>query len=532
MRSVHQWAEEYRGRGLAICAIPAGEKRPIRKNWNRQSCEPKDIPAGWNVGIQTGRLSGDLVCVDIDCHEALAKADDFLPPTNMVEGRPGKPKSHRWYRVTDLLPGFVSTAGVGDGPAIVRFSRGPKKGGMVVEVVGTGGQAVVPASVWSNGSRQEQRYWANFGEPRVVGHEELLTAVASLAAAFGGRNSRWASRGSTAARTRKRARGVVRESPGLELPPPPVEATELPELPMPTHDVARRARAYVAQMPPAVAGCGGDSQTWAVACVLVRDFGLSREDALPLLLEYNRRCSPPWSLAQLQHKLDRANQFNGERGTKSGSTPRQVVVCSDPEKPEVLVGLGVSGRAASAVDLSPGLWAGYVTEGGRYQLHPDLAGIPWRGKTAILAPASTITSNKGEVWEEYRLARLLRKAGARVVSLRLPANGGRRSTLADHDDWQALDTVPPPTGWQAVHRSAAAAGALAKVLDPSRKRLPRDRASPRLDGAIAFLRETKPTGLTKDLVERGKEAGYSKSTLARAWRFFSHSSFQTPPQTT
>ena len=78
--------------------------------WTRKSCEPKDFFPGCNIGIQTGRLSGDLVCVDIDSQDALDLADDYLPATGMIEGRPGKPRSHRRYRVINIPPGFTSTA--------------------------------------------------------------------------------------------------------------------------------------------------------------------------------------------------------------------------------------------------------------------------------------------------------------------------------------------------------------------------------------------------------------------------------------
>jgi hypothetical protein len=50
-----------------------------------------------------------------------------------------------------------------------------------------------------------------------------------------------------------------------------------------------RARAYIAKMPGAISGAGGHDQTFAVACALVK-FGLSPDDAWPLLLEYNQRC--------------------------------------------------------------------------------------------------------------------------------------------------------------------------------------------------------------------------------------------------
>jgi hypothetical protein len=73
-------------------------------------------------------------------------------------------------------------------------------------------------------------------------------------------------------------------------------------------------RAYVARMPPAVQGQGGDKQTFAAACRLVIDFDLTPEEALPLLLEYNERCVPPWDEAGLRRKLEYADRQPGERG--------------------------------------------------------------------------------------------------------------------------------------------------------------------------------------------------------------------------
>jgi len=58
-------------------------------------------------------------------------------------------------------------------------------------------------------------------------------------------------------------------------------------------------------MPGAISGAGGHDQTFAVACKLV-EFGLSPDDAWPLLLEYNHRCQPQWSERELRHKLEDA----------------------------------------------------------------------------------------------------------------------------------------------------------------------------------------------------------------------------------
>lgn len=64
-----------------------------------------------------------------------------------------------------------------------------------------------------------------------------------------------------------------------------------------------RARAYLAKLPPAISGQHGHAATFTAACRLV-EFGLSFEQALPLLAEWNQtHCRPPWTAHELRHKL-------------------------------------------------------------------------------------------------------------------------------------------------------------------------------------------------------------------------------------
>ena len=72
--------------------------------------------------------------------------------------------------------------------------------------------------------------------------------------------------------------------------------------PMPL-PVENRARAYLAKLPPAVAGNGGHRATFAAACRLV-EFGLTIEQAAPLFAAWNEtHCSPKWTETELSHKL-------------------------------------------------------------------------------------------------------------------------------------------------------------------------------------------------------------------------------------
>jgi hypothetical protein len=83
--------------------------------------------------------------------------------------------------------------------------------------------------------------------------------------------------------------------------------------PAPTLTVVDRARLYMQKMPPAVAGQSGHNATFRVACVLVLGFGLTLAEALGLLNEYNATCVPPWTQAELVHKVNSAAKQPGPR---------------------------------------------------------------------------------------------------------------------------------------------------------------------------------------------------------------------------
>jgi len=108
----------------------------------------------------------------------------------------------------------------------------------------------------------------------------------------------------------------VRYGPG-DFPPvkePPhkprhIEPRERTEVGQP---VIERAKRYVASVPPAIAGQHGDVHTFRVCCRLTRGFALDHEQALHVLAEWNARCQPPWSEADLLDKLRRAARYGRE----------------------------------------------------------------------------------------------------------------------------------------------------------------------------------------------------------------------------
>lgn len=67
-----------------------------------------------------------------------------------------------------------------------------------------------------------------------------------------------------------------------------------------------RARLYLRKCPPAISGQGGHKAAFRVACALVRGFEFGETEAMTLLQEWNQNCQPPWSEAELRHKIKSA----------------------------------------------------------------------------------------------------------------------------------------------------------------------------------------------------------------------------------
>src|SRR5205085_1122254 len=71
-----------------------------------------------------------------------------------------------------------------------------------------------------------------------------------------------------------------------------------------------QARTYLAELPPSTSGRGD-----AAARHLVRDFGLTADEARPLLADFNLRCQPRWDDDELERRLEEADDYDGPRGT-------------------------------------------------------------------------------------------------------------------------------------------------------------------------------------------------------------------------
>lgn len=161
-------ATAYTKRGWSLVPVPYKTKKPILNAWQMLRLKESDLPqhfngAPQNIGMLTGEPSSWIVDVDLDHMRAVELADQFLPPTPAIFGRPGKPRSHRLYRVKS---------------PIATKKHQSKSAGMIVELRSTGCQTVLPPSVHPSG---ELIQWEVDGaEPAEIEPEVLIEAVKKL----------------------------------------------------------------------------------------------------------------------------------------------------------------------------------------------------------------------------------------------------------------------------------------------------------------------------------------------------------------
>ncbi|HYH64403.1 MAG TPA: phage/plasmid primase, P4 family [Urbifossiella sp.] len=319
---VRACAAYYRSRGLAVCRIKPGEKSPSTPGWPTRSAEPGEFAPDEGIGLLPGPLSAAgrpghaLVVIDLDSPPALAAADAHLPPTGMVEGRPGKPRSHRCFLLPlDSIPPWATSTAEQAAPAARAAAGhpGPRKfafrgpdGTTHYDFLGTGSAVVCPPSAHTSG---ELREWEGgvVGEPPVVSFDELWVRLCSLAGAVGAVVPNAAAApaaGVPAAPTA--ARGGEADAAATSCPIPAVERLKL-------------ARRYLADVPDdelSRSEHGGHNRFYrhlsaAGNGFLVRD----RDLLIGVAQESNARLTQlavlrpgegfePWSAAEVAHKVD------------------------------------------------------------------------------------------------------------------------------------------------------------------------------------------------------------------------------------
>src|SRR5579862_3819350 len=90
----------YVKRGFFVVPVPVGNNHPTIKGWPRLRLRFGQLKEAFVGAGGIGMLlkPSKLLDVDIDCPEALIAGEHFLPATEMVQGRDGNPRSHRYFQ--------------------------------------------------------------------------------------------------------------------------------------------------------------------------------------------------------------------------------------------------------------------------------------------------------------------------------------------------------------------------------------------------------------------------------------------------
>jgi hypothetical protein len=171
--TVADWSRTYTIRGFRVVPVPAGEKAPRYRGWEKIELKLADLPNHFgrngNIGVILGPVSGELVDADLDCPEALVLADLYLPATGAEFGRASKPRSHRLF----IAPG-----------AIYEGFTDPISGKTLIELRAQGRdggahQTMFPPSIHPSGERVE--WHGDHIAPAVVNAAALRCRMAWLA---------------------------------------------------------------------------------------------------------------------------------------------------------------------------------------------------------------------------------------------------------------------------------------------------------------------------------------------------------------
>lgn len=176
-------ARSYAARGWNVTPVKPRSKAAVLPNFPELRLSLDELPGHFssngvrpNIGVVLGPSSGGLIDVDLDDQHAGALAALWLPATGAIFGRPGKPRSHRLYRLSGdtALPNktFLRPVSGGDTPT-------DKDKRMLLELRCNRLQTVFPGSIHPSG---EAIAWDVDGEPTLVEHGALLQGAERLAA--------------------------------------------------------------------------------------------------------------------------------------------------------------------------------------------------------------------------------------------------------------------------------------------------------------------------------------------------------------
>lgn len=153
-----------------------------------------------------------------------------------------------------------------------------------------------------------------------------------------------------------------------------------------------RGRAYLQECEPCVAGQGGHNKLFKICCHLIHGLHLTQQQTLVVLEEYNAKCQPPWSEAEMRHKVQDAEQKGsaddmGPSKTEVGKSfnKKEKEVQEAKKEPVYRNLLDVETKAMQW------LWKNYIPMGKTTMLDGD----PGLGKSTLLLDIAARMSQDG-----------------------------------------------------------------------------------------------------------------------------------------
>src|SRR5579863_1897218 len=252
--------------GFAVFPCEVNSKLPAIKDFpNKATTDLKQVEAWWNgvpknVGVSTSHFGAKdaLVVVDVDLKNGKRgdlsllqlELEGFEMPSTFTVSTPSG-GSHIYFRTSKALRQGVDLLGNG------------------LDVRSLGGYVLGPGS-------------------SIDGREYVITNKTQIAPA-----PQWLID----------KLGPSRQKPSSTTSFPNIEPDR----------AASRAQLYLTTAPVAVEGQGGDALTFKVAAHL-KDLGCTVDQAIELIIEWNERCLPPWSIEDLTTKVHNAFKYGKEPG--------------------------------------------------------------------------------------------------------------------------------------------------------------------------------------------------------------------------
>lgn len=278
--------------GYWVVAIKPGQKRPIGTAWGTErwteerlrAAIDKHPEAGIGICFGPGRAPGELWLIDIE-----------------GDGPEAADSKHRLLGGEETnTPTWESTRGahelfVADGERLLKAlgEAGARKGGQ--------------SGVWH--LPQFPGLELRVGGTDADGSIKQLQSVCPPTLGTDGKPRAWLVSPRTKVERLPEAAYEALEAIGRELTP----KTEQP--PRGGTDIERRAIAYIGTIEPAISGKNGHDKLFGAVCRVGPGFDLSEDETFRLInTHYSPHCVPPWSEAELRHKVQDAYQEETRRG--------------------------------------------------------------------------------------------------------------------------------------------------------------------------------------------------------------------------